>query len=195
MFLESDIALLKDRLGWSEYENPLYVSKLNDGNRKKDSGLTLNGFHKLVTLENIHNSQPNPKMNDFDFNSYLDEILDNVLREILVDVFVEDPIEQENMTSTIAESAGTGLFDNCIGYCHSVKVLELFTASVRSNRIETISKSNYSFIMGELKGRYSKDGVLVSKGLIHYCNESRKRIKKILNCYSGAVIQDATDQW
>lgn len=195
MFLDSDITLMIDRLGWSEYENLLYVDKLDDDNKRKDSGLTLNGFHKMVTLENVFNSQPNERITDTGFNAYLREILDNVIRDILMDIYVTDSRSNENTTSIDTELIGTGLFDNCIGYCHAVKILELFTSSVRSNRIETISKSNYSFIMGELKGHSTKEGKLVSKGLLHYCQEARETVKRQVYGVSGAYICDATDQW
>lgn len=195
MFIESDITLMIDRLGWSENENLLYVDKLDDDNKMRSSGLTLNGFHRLVTVENVFNTQPNEQITNLELNSLLREVLDNVCREILLDVFVNDSRSKNTYSGTISDLISAGLFDNCIGYCHAVKILEIITSSVRSNRIEVITKANYAYIMGELKGRSTKEGVLVAKGLLHYCQEAREDIKNNIYGYSGVVIKDATGEW
>ena len=197
MFEESNIQEMVDRLGWSENENLLYVAKINDENKIKVSGLTLNNYHKLVTLENIHQCQPDDNIDSLGFNSYLKEILDNVCREILTDVFVMDSRAEKNKdySGTISEMISAGYFDKCIGYCHAVKIVEVLASTVRSNRIETIAGYKYSSLMGELKGFSTTEGVLVSKGLLHYCESSRKEIKDNFHGFSGAVICDATNEW
>ena len=197
MFNESNIQELKDRLGWSEYENLVYANKLNSDSKKKDSGLTLNSFHKLVTAENVFYCQPNKDIIDIDFNAYLDEMLENVIRDILTDVFILDSraIKKSDNTAIISAMCDGGVFDKCIGYCHAVKVLELFTATTRSNRIETIAGHNYANLMSELKGYSTKDGVLVSKGLLSYCEENRQMLADYHYGSSGTMIYDATNCW
>ena len=197
MYTESNINELKDRLGWSEFEKELYVEKLDTANLSKTSGLTLNSFHKLVTIENIFHCQPNKNISDADFNSYLDEILDNVIRSILNYVFLYDSraIKGTDNTAIISAMCDGGVFDECIGYCHAVKVLELFTSSVRSNRIESITGHNYAIIMSELKGASTKDGVLVAKGILSYCEDSRKSLADYHYGYSETGIYDATNEW
>lgn len=197
MFSESNIQELKTRLGWSKNEKLEYVNKLNNDNTTSDSGLTLNYFHKLVTVENIYACHPISNLSDTKLNTYLDELLDNVIREILTDIFVLDSKADsgKDYTSTISEMVGTGLFDTCIGYCHSVKVLELYVSSIRSNRIESILDHDYSQLMGELKGFSTKDGVLISKGILSYCEDSRDIIREKMLGASNGCIEDGTNMW
>ena len=197
MFSETNIQDIKDRLGWSEFEKELYVDKLSTANLSKTSGLTFNNFHKLVTLENIFMCQPDKDITDNRFNSYLEELLDNVIREILTEVFVLDSRAEKNKdyTTVISSMVSGGIFDRCVGYCHAVKVLELFTATTRSNRIETIAGHNYANLMSELKGYSTKDGVLVSKGLLSYCEENRQMLADYHYGSSGTMIYDATNCW
>lgn len=197
MYTESNISELKDRLGWSEFEKELYVNKLTTANLSKTSGLTLNSFHKLVTVENVFMCQPDKDITDERFNNYLNEMLDNVIRDILTEVFILDSRVKKgkDYSATISEMTSSGLFDKCIGYCHAVKVLELFTSTVRSNRIETIAGHNYASLMSELKGFSTKDGVLVSKGLLAYCEGSRAKISDYHYGSYGTAIYDATNEW
>ena len=195
MFTESNISALKDRLGWSEFEKPVYSTKLNEENKVKTSGITLNSFHKLITVENVYQCQPERNILDEEFSQYLTELLDNVIRNILTEVYVLESraIKGKDYSGTISEMTSAGIFDKCIGYCHAVKVLEIFTSSVRSNRIEAIAGHNYALLMSELKGYSTKEGVLVSKGLLAYCEGSRKEITDYTFGFSGPVVCDATN--
>lgn len=197
MFSENNIQDIKDRLGWSEFEKVLYVDKLSTANLSKTSGLTLNNFHKLVTIENVFMCQPDRGITDDRFNDYLEELLENVIREILTEVFVLDSraMKNKDYSTVISEMANGGIFDRCVGYCHAVKVLELFTSTTRSNRVETIAGHNYANLMSELKGYSTKDGVLVSKGLLSYCEENRQILADYHYGSSGTMIYDATNCW
>ena len=196
MFNESVIQPLIDRLGWSEFENETYVIKLNEGNKKKDSGLVLNSFHGMVTLQGIHECMPIDNPSDVEFNNFLNEILDNTIREILTDVYVTDERSKNiDYTEAIANSTASGVFDNCIGYCHAVKVLQVLVSSLQSNRTERRNKNTYSELSIELKGLTDMRGVLVSKGLIHHCMEQRNYLKLKAFEISDIVIEDGTNHW
>jgi hypothetical protein len=49
--------------------------------------------------------------------------------------------------------------------------------------------------MSELKGFSTKEGVLVSKGVLSYCEEHRNMIKDRFFGYSGVSVMDATNHW
>ncbi|QQO97044.1 hypothetical protein Nekkels1_42 [Cellulophaga phage Nekkels_1] len=197
MFLESNITSLRNRLGWSSLEKAEYADKLNATNLIKESGLTLNNFHNLVTLENIYKCFSEFEMEDDKFNDVLTELLDNVVIEILTDVFVTDSrsVMNKDYTSVITSCADTGIFDKSIGYCHAIKVLELILSSVRSNRIETIASENAAQIQSMIKGSYSQSGLLVVDGLIHKCKNEREEIKSKIFSVRGSTIYDATNHW
>lgn len=198
MFQESEIALLRDRLGWSEFEKEEYAGKLDATNLTKTSGRTLNSFHSLVTIENIYNCVSEKDISDADFNAVIKETLDNVIIDVLTDVFVSDSRSNPltDNASIIAKYSSTGLFDNAIGVCHAIKVLELILSSVRSNRIELETKENAALIQSYIKGNYTQEGKLLVDGLIHKCAHSRELIKsKIHGIGSKSIIYDATNNW
>lgn len=198
MFQESDKILLRDRLGWSEFEQEVYAQKLDATNLNKTSGFTLNSFHGLVTLENVYNCISDSNITDNRFNSVLTEMLDNVVLDILTDVFVSDSRSKtlEDSSSLIVQYGETGLFDKAIGYCHAIKVLELILSSVRSNRIELITKENAAQIHSIISGIYNSQGKLIIDGLVHKCSGQRELIKsKIFGFSSNTIIYDATNEW
>lgn len=197
MFTESNIQTLIDRLGWSENESDNYMTRISSDNLVKDSGLTLNSFHKLVTVENIYHCHPQVDMSISKLNAYLKELLDNVVREILNDVFVMDYRADvtEDYSSTIANCASAGVFDNAIGYCHAVKVLELISSNVRSNRVERLNVDSFQMLKSELEGYRNPEGRLISRGVVFKCKDARENVKAKFYGTDESRILDATYQW
>ncbi len=199
MFQESEIALLRNRLGWSQYEKELYVNKLDTTNLTSTSGLTLNSFHNLVTVENVFKLIPESNISDVRLNGFLTEMLDTTIIEILNDVLISDSrsaVKKDN-ASIIVDYGDTGLFDTAIGNCHAIKVIELILSSNRSNREEILAKTSVGQIQAILKGTYTKDGNKLVDGLIHKCANAREEIKTILygSSKGDAVICDGTNEW
>lgn len=196
MFSDSVIQPLIDRLGWSELDNHKFVGKLNDESKTRKSGITLNSFHGLVSLEAVHDCMSMECPTRDEFNAFLKELLQNTILEILNDIYITDDRSKNiDYSAAISLATDSGMFDNCIGYCHAAKVLQLLASSIRSNRNERLSKDVYAEYVIELKGLTDARGTLVSKGLMHKCAENRKLLKEKAHCVPDSVVEDATNHW
>ena len=203
MFQETTITTLVNRLGWGETEAPEFFGKLKDINKTSASGLVLQNYHSMVTIENFYFNHPQKDIADTLLNNALLQLRDNVVREILTDVFVLDSRADstKDYSVEVDSLAPTGFFDNAIGYCHAVKFIEKILHSVRSNRNETINKNNFQTLKQELQGYYNNDGTLVMRGLVHKCAAARSAIKEKFYLDTGTVdpdevvINDITDKW
>ena len=150
-------------------------------------------------IENVFKLIPESNISDVRLNGFLTEMLDTTIIEILNDVFITDSRSAGNKdnASLVVKYGETGLFDNAIGYCHAIKVIELILSSNRSNREEILAKTSVGQIQAILKGTYTTEGKKLVDGLIHKCSGAREEIKTILygSSKGDAVICDGTNEW
>lgn len=108
------------------------------------SGLYFEGEHPIVTLDNIKNSQPESSISDIDFNTYLSELKESVVYDVLAKVFDKDTIG-ENLLSFYP-----ALFDKLISIRMSIKVIELIISSTRINNHQRLNAETLKQIYVDL---------------------------------------------
>lgn len=159
--------ILDTRINWRDTGGYLTAE-----NSTTVSGRYFQDEHSAVTLENIRACQPKVDIQDGDFNTYLTQLRQSVILQVLSDVFgSESEITDKELNCNV------GVFDNAISTLMVVKVMQLITTTTRSNRIETITSEFVSKLMVELNGH-------VDAKALGYRGRYRfqvKELKKALN--------------
>jgi len=124
--------ILVNRIGWGNDRTQSFA--LSPDNSQSDSGRYYQEGHSMITLENILNSQPQSKIDEDDFNSYLQELQAQAVSKVCSDVFEKDYINDSLM------SKYPTMFDNLLIKAMTIKVSELLLTTSRSNRIQRITE-------------------------------------------------------
>lgn len=132
MNLTEAIAILVDRIGWED-DDTLEGVSLSASNLLSNSGRVFQDEHSAVTLNNIHETQPNSDITNGEFNTYLDKLKKRACRKVLVDAMEKDNIDEGVLTMY------PFLYDNAISMQMVIIVSELIISSTRLNAIERIT--------------------------------------------------------
>ncbi len=124
--------ILVTRIGWRD-DKTVPSFTLSAANLTSDSGRVFQGEHSAVTLQNVRDCQPIDSIIEADFNTYLEDVREQIVIQVLSDVFEKDFINDK-----LFDFFPTG-FDNLISLRMVIWVSELIMSSVRSNRIERIT--------------------------------------------------------
>lgn len=191
MYDQSSIQLLINRIGWSNPIQPNTEITLSTQNLESASGRFFDSFHKLCTVENVFSCIPNKDVNSDSFNSYLLKMKKDSVLEVLNKVFDTNQLanikKSENVESLNFKSDYSldivnkvSLFDDAIGYSMSIRCLQLFISSTRSNIKQRDIVHNYETLKSELEGVVNQEGILIAKGAIGYYDASIINAIKIL---------------
>lgn len=124
---------LKTRIGWKD-DGTAPSIVLSSTTTQSVSGQTFNFAHPAVTIDNLLKCQPRADITSDDFNTYLIELRDECVREVLNDAFEKDYID-DNLLTTYPNG-----FDRAIRLKMVIMVAEIIMTSVRSNRTERFNR-------------------------------------------------------
>jgi len=131
MIISEALVIIKTRLGWRD-DKTVNGFVLTPPNDTTDSGRYFQSEHSAITLQNIKDCQPLIDISDVDFNSYLENLTDQVCIKVLGDVF-----EKDFVADNIFDVYPTAL-DNVISLRMTIDVAEMIMTSIRSNRIKRL---------------------------------------------------------
>ena len=131
MTISETFDILKTRLGWRD-DGTVDGFALTPPNSTTDSGRYFQSEHSAITLQNIRDCQPLIDVGSVDFNSYLQNLTEQVVRKVLGDVFETDYVDDDFLTKY-----PTAL-DSVISLRMTIDVAELIITSIRSNRIKRL---------------------------------------------------------
>lgn len=159
--------ILDKRINWRDTG-----SYLTADNSTTDSGRYFQDEHSAVTLDNIRACQPEVGISDADFNTYLTQLRQAAILQVLADVFGS---ESEITDGEI--ELRVGLYDNAISLRVAVNVLELVINSIRSNSTEIPLKENVHKLMVDLNGHVDSKWI----GLRNRYQSHIRELKTALN--------------
>jgi len=123
--------VLLQRIGWrQEIGSPITVSAAN---LTTDSGRFFQDEHSAVSLTNIRDAQPLVDISDANFNTYLAQLQEQVVYQVLSDVFNKKDIIQDEVDANLT------MFDQLILLRMVIVVSEIIITSTRSNKTQRFS--------------------------------------------------------
>ena len=133
--------ILVNRIGWRD-DKTVEGFVLSTENITSESGRVFQSEHSAITLKNIKDSQPIKNISDADFNSYLEDIREQVVIQVLSDALERDFIDEK-----IFEYYPSS-FDEAISLRMVIIVSELILTTTRFNVIarlgeDFVGKLNY----------------------------------------------------
>lgn len=126
--------ILKTRIGFRD-DNTVANFTLSAENAQTDSGMVFQSEHSAVTLQNIRDCQPVARITEADFNTYLEDLKEQCVLQVLSDTFERGRMDDNLLTQY------PGAFDTAIKLRMVVVVGELIMTSTRSNNIERLTDS------------------------------------------------------
>ena len=180
MYSDLSISILEQRLFWNKSQNPEFTIALDGSNATGTSGKHFQGFHNLVSVENIYDSVPNTTMTEIDFNAVLTDIRKQAVLQSLTDIMDRNTLYLVDTDYSETILKNTSLFDNAIGYKVAVSVLEMFMSTSRINITERNAKLAASNLKLELEGFTNENGHVVAKGVRSYYYAAVKAASKKL---------------
>ena len=125
--------ILLQRIGWrQEIGSPVTVSAAN---LTTDSGRFFQDEHTAVSLTNIKDAQPIVGISDANFNTYLAQLQEQVIYQVLSDVFNKKDIIQDEIDANLT------MFDQLILLRMVIVVSEIIITSTRSNKTQRFSNA------------------------------------------------------
>ncbi len=139
--------ILNQRVNWRDTEN-----NLDAANSTSESGRYFQDEHSAVTLGNIRACQPTVDITDLEFNTLLTQMRHSAILRVLADVYgAENTITQNELDCNV------GVFDTAISMRMTIIVAEMIITSVRSNRIERLSKEFIQQLHFDMNGNYGQN--------------------------------------
>lgn len=193
MYNEQSITSLVTRIGWEKPLDTAFAITIDEEVLLADSERKVNSFHQLVTVENVYAAVPEIEMEAVKFNGFLSSIRKQSVLEILTAIFDKNEMYVEDTDYSNLIISRPRLFDDAIGYCIAIKVLELFVSSSRNNLLERNAKLSFQSLKIELEGVRNDGGFFVAKGINYKMERAIQKAQKIL--FSNPIIIDGTPQW
>lgn len=125
--------ILITRIGWKA-DKTISSFVLSANNSQTDSGRYFQSEHPIVTLANIRNTQPVVDISDSDFNTYLEDLKEQVVLKVLSDAFERDYLDDDLLAQYPTS------FDDLISLRMVIDVAELFMSTTRYNPSERIAE-------------------------------------------------------
>ena len=134
MYTQGAVSALMGRLGWRFYPAS-FPFALNANNKQSDSGRYFQEFSSFVTLHNIHDAMEDENADRASFNRFLLEMQRATITSVLSALFRESHTSRKyrNFDFDVAVTENTGVFDEAIGLQMACMVVEMMSASTRSN--------------------------------------------------------------
>ena len=180
MYTEQSISTLIDRIGW---EKPLisdFAIIIADEVQLATSGRKVNSFHQLASVENIYSAVPELNMEQVKFNEFLSSIREQSVREVVTAVLDQHHLYDETIDYSNTISEKIRLFDDAIGYCIAIKVLELFISTSRKNLTERNAALTFQTLKVELEGAKNDNGHFIAKGIVYKKERAIQKAQRII---------------
>ena len=137
--LSDAIDQLETRLGWKDdgtlaLLSPSVDISLSANNLISDSGRFFQDENPAVTLLNIYECQPVPRLSSAKFQAFLDDFRKSAVQQVFNDAFEKDFVDEDILTLY------PRAFDNAISLKMVIRVSELIMTAVRSNRNKRLSE-------------------------------------------------------
>ena len=180
MYSELSISTLESRIGWDIPLDSGFAIQLNQEVLTANSERKVSSFHSLATVENVYAVVPEVNMVADKFNGYLASVRRQSTLEIMTSIFDkhEDYIEETDYSNLII--ARPKIFDDAIGYCIAIKILELFLSSSRKNGSERNALFSFNSLKIELYGAKNENGHFIAKGVVYQKEQAIKQAQEII---------------
>lgn len=193
MYSNESISTLIDRIGWEKSLNSDVAITIDLENSTATSGRKVNTFHQLASVENIYSAVPEVNMDEVSFNEFLSSIREQSVREVVTAILDQHHLYSETVdySNTIIEKPR--LFDDAIGYCIAIKILELFISTGRKNLTERNAALTFQTLKVELEGARNDNGHFIAKGIIYKKERSIQKAQRII--FPDPVLVTGGSKW
>jgi hypothetical protein len=180
MYSEESISTLIGRIGWgkplvSDFGLTIAEELLLASSKRK-----VNSFHQLASVENIYSAVPEVDMEETDFNEFLSTIREQSVREVVTAILDQSHLYDETIDYSNIITSKPRLFDDAIGYCIAIKILELFISSTRINTTERSASMSFQTLKIELEGAKNDNGHFIAKGIVYKKEIAIKKAQRII---------------
>jgi hypothetical protein len=193
MYSDISIETLETRIGWEKSLDTDFAIELDEEVLTADSRRKVNSFHQLVTVDNVYAAVQQIDMEAEDFNGFLSSVRKQSVEEVLTLIFDEHTSYDDNVDYSNLITTKPRLFDNAIGYCIVIKMLELFISSSRSNFSERNAKLSFTNLKLELEGVKNDKGFYVAKGIEYKFRTAITKAQKVI--FPLEAIVDSKPIW
>jgi hypothetical protein len=193
MYTEQSITTLIDRIGWEKSLNSDVAITIDSVNSTATSGRKVNTFHQLASVENIYSAVPEVNMEELKFNDFLSSIREQSVREVATAILDQHHLYDETVdySNTIIEKAR--LFDDAIGYCIAIKILEMFISTGRKNLTERNAALTFQTLKVELEGARNDNGHFIAKGIVYKKERAIQKAQRII--FPDPVLIIGGNEW
>lgn len=195
MFTENSIELLTNRIKWRKPLGGKYATILISEITARDIDKAFQDVHKLVTIENIHDTQENVNITNEQFNELLKRMQRIAINRVLEDVFTNNERADFKKIYDVVITERASVFDKSIKLALGVQVLEQLITTTRLNINERLKKQSYSKLKVELEGAKNESGRTVSVGLNYRYQKSIQDVIDILFPKDKNVYVDFSNDW
>jgi hypothetical protein len=193
MYTEQSITTLIDRIGWEKSLNSDVAITIDSVNSTATSGRKVNTFHQLASVENIYSAVSEVNMEELKFNDFLSSIREQSVREVATAILDQHHLYDETVdySNTIIEKAR--LFDDAIGYCIAIKILEMFISTGRKNLTERNAALTFQTLKVELEGARNDNGHFIAKGIVYKKERAIQKAQRII--FPDPVLIIGGNEW
>lgn len=193
MYSEESILRLTERIGWEKSFNSDIPISVSEENLTATSGRKVVAFHQIATVENIYSAVPEVNMEEQKFNEYLSLIRQQSVLEVLTAILVQHHLYDETIdySNSIIEKAR--LFDDAIGYCIAIKILEMFISTGRKNLTERNAALTFQTLKVELEGARNDNGHFIAKGIVYKKERAIQKAQRII--FPDPVLIIGGNEW
>ena len=165
MYSEASILILMNSVGFGEPTDELTGVTINEVHKTGTSFRTFQGFHKLVTLENLYATADVVDMDSSEFNVYLERLKSDSARSALGKILDQHKLYLDSFDYSDTINTKLQLFTLVYGYQLAFDVIEMMMVTKRVNIEERNAKLAYSALKMELEGAVNENGKVISKGI------------------------------
>ena len=180
MYSELSISALIGRIGWEQPLDSGFGLTINEEVLSATSGRKVNSFHQLATVENVYAAVPEIDMEVVKFDDFLSSVRKQSVMEVLTAVFDQHTSYDEVVDYSEIIITRPRLFDDAIGYCIAIKMLELFISSNRKNLAERNAKLTFQSLKLDLEGVRNEGGFYVAKGIKYELKSAITKAQKVI---------------
>lgn len=193
MYSEEVKNILFNRIGWCESSNDAVLVVVDSDNQTSESGRFIRGFHQLCSVDNIYSSVSVVNMEAVEFNALLSSIRKESVEEVITNVFDLHPLYLPATDYSSIISQRPRIFDDAIGYCMAIKILEMFVSTNRKNFVERNAKLSFQSLKIELEGAKNAEGHQVVIGIKAEKHKAIQQAQKII--FPDPYIIDGDSLW
>lgn len=182
--------LLKNRVGFRKPIDSSFEA-LDADNESTDSLLVFQDAHSMVSIANIKDSQPIVDISDSLLNTYLKNLRESNVLEVLNDVFKgQSSIDQVMVENDLS------VFDKAIYLRMAMRVGEIIISSTRSNRNQSINEASIGKLRLDLNGSndsgYKNPNLPYHRGLDSRYRQEVSILETMFNDSQAAMLDTVT---